>query len=104
MTLVGSLSDIMGRRWFLIGSQTLGVIGCILAARATSVEYLIGASAVISLGASCHDLYPPLSLELVPNKYRGLTQGLVTFAVMPTLGLGPLFARMFVEYTTIGWR
>lgn len=104
MLLVGSLSDILGRRYFLIGSQTIGTVGFIVAAKATSVNGLIGASCVIAIAGSCHDLYPPLSLELVPNKYRGITQGLVTLAVMPTLGFGPLFARMFVQYTALGWR
>ena len=104
MLLVGSLSDIMGRRYFLIGSQSIGFIGGILAAKAESVNWLIGAQAIIGIAGSCHDLYPPLALEILPNKYRGYGQAAVTAATMATLGLGPLFARMFVQYTSEGWR
>ncbi|KAF2652922.1 fungal trichothecene efflux pump [Lophiostoma macrostomum CBS 122681] len=104
MLLVGSLSDIMGRRWFLIGSQSIGFIGFCIAAKAASVNGLIGASAVIAVAGSCHDLYPPLTLELLPNKYRGYGQAAMTVAVMPTLGLGPVFARMMVQNTALGWR
>lgn len=45
--LVGRLGDIFGRRWFLIGGQTLGAIGSIIGARATSVNILMGSTAFI---------------------------------------------------------
>lgn len=40
--VVGRLSDIFGRRWFFIGGQIIGVLGCIVCAKATSVPMLIG--------------------------------------------------------------
>jgi MFS family permease len=44
LVLVGRLSDIFGRRYFFIGGQVIGVIGCIVCAKASSVPMLIGKS------------------------------------------------------------
>jgi MFS family permease len=45
--LVGRLGDIFGRRWFVIGGQTLGVIGAIIGATAPNINVLMGATAFI---------------------------------------------------------
>jgi MFS family permease len=42
LVLVGRLSDIFGRRYFFVGGQIIGVLGCIVCAKATSVPMLIG--------------------------------------------------------------
>jgi MFS family permease len=44
LVLVGKLSDVFGRRYFFIGGQIIGVIGCIVCAKSTSVPMLIGKS------------------------------------------------------------
>lgn len=42
LVLVGRLSDIFGRRYFFIGGQVIGVLGCVVCAKSTSVPMLIG--------------------------------------------------------------
>ncbi|CAK7216997.1 hypothetical protein SCUCBS95973_003002 [Sporothrix curviconia] len=79
LLLVGNISDIVGRRYFLLGGQFVNFVGAIIAARATSVNMLIGASALVGLG--------PHSL-----------------AVFPTIALGPAFARYMVANPKFGWR
>lgn len=53
--------------------------------------------------AGCgHVLYPLLVQEIVPNKYRGWSQCLITLSIFPTLGLEPAIARSLVQYTELG--
>jgi hypothetical protein len=42
LVLVGKLSDVFGRRYFFIGGQLIGVIGCVVCVKSTSVPMLIG--------------------------------------------------------------
>jgi MFS family permease len=65
---------------------------------------LIGGTVLTAVAGAGQQLYPLLCQELVPNKHRALIQGAVTFALIPTLGFGPLIARVLVEKTTLGWR
>ncbi|CAK7204997.1 hypothetical protein SEUCBS139899_007760 [Sporothrix eucalyptigena] len=104
LLLVGSISDVVGRRYFLLGGQLINFVGAIIAARATNVNMLIGASALVGLGQATQLLYPMLIQEIVPNKYRGMSQGLITLAVFPTIALGPAFARYMVANPKFGWR
>ena len=104
LLLVGSISDVLGRRWFLIGGQVLGFIGACMSATAQSVNIIIAANMFIGMGGATQVLYPLLVHEIVPNKYRGFAQGAIMAAVFPSLGLGPAFTRMMVQYTAAGWR
>lgn len=104
LLLVGSISDVLGRRWFMIGGQVIGFIGACMAATANKIDIIIGANLFIGIGGATQVLYPLLVHEIVPNKYRGFAQGAIMAAVFPTLGLGPAFARMMVQYTELGWR
>lgn len=104
LLLVGSLSDVLGRRYFMVVGQAFGFVGSCIAARATNISTLIGANVLIGISGATQVLYPLLIQEIVPNKYRGLSQSLITLSVFPTLGLGPAFARMMVEYTELRWR
>ncbi|KAF9870587.1 hypothetical protein CkaCkLH20_11893 [Colletotrichum karsti] len=104
LLLVGSLSDVLGRRYFMVAGQACGFIGSVIAARADDITTLIGANVLLGMAGATQVLYPLLSQEIVPNKYRGFSQSAITLSVFPTIGLGPAFARMMVEYTAQGWR
>jgi MFS family permease len=106
LLLVGSVSDAVGRRYFMIGGQTFSVIGAILAATSKNVNSLIGANVFIGMAGSAQVLYPLLSQEIVPNKYRGWSQGIITLLVLPSIGFGPIVGRtMVVNLHDIGgWR
>uniref|UniRef100_A0A0B7K2X7 Major facilitator superfamily (MFS) profile domain-containing protein n=1 Tax=Bionectria ochroleuca TaxID=29856 RepID=A0A0B7K2X7_BIOOC len=104
LLLVGSISDVLGRRYFTIAGQALGLVGAIIAATSKNINTLIGANVFIGLGGATQVLYPLLIMEIVPNKHRGTAQSLITLSAFPSMGLGPGFARMMVEYTALGWR
>lgn len=50
--LVGRLSDIFGRRWFLIVGNLLAVVANVVAATATSVGALIAANSLNGLASA----------------------------------------------------
>lgn len=98
------LSDILGRRYFLVGGQTFGVIGSIICATGNNVNVLIGGSVLAGIGGAAALLYPVVIHELLPNKYRHWGQAAITLAVLPTLGFGTAIARTMVASTSVGWR
>jgi MFS family permease len=100
--LVGSISDIIGRRWFLIGGQIFGVVGSVLGGSSKNINMLVGASVFTGIAAACQLTYPLLIMEIVPNKYRGWGQGAITMLVLPSLGFGPIVGRAIIENG--GWR
>lgn len=101
---MGSISDVIGRRYFLIGGELFGLIGSIIGATAKDVNVLIGATVFIGIAAAVQLSYPLLVMEIVPNKYRGWAQGIITFLVLPSLGFGPIVGRTLVSLGEGGWR
>jgi Na+/melibiose symporter-like transporter len=52
LILVGRLSDLFGRRWFMIGGSFLGLLGSIVCATAKDINAMIAGETLIGLGAS----------------------------------------------------
>lgn len=52
LTLVGRLSDIFGRRWFMIGGCSLGIVGSIINATAQSIPTIIGGTVFVGLAGA----------------------------------------------------
>lgn len=102
--LCGRLSDILGRRYFLLGGMLLSVVGSIVCATAKNVNVVIGGSVLTGTGAAAALMYPIIIHEVLPNKYRHWGHAAVTLSVLPTLGFGSAIARTFVARTTLSWR
>jgi MFS family permease len=98
------ISDILGRRYFLVGGQLFGTVGSIVCATGNTVDVLIAGSVLAGIGGAVALLYPVIIHELIPNKYRHWGQAAVTLSVLPTLGFGPAIARSMVANTVLGWR
>jgi MFS family permease len=103
-TLIGRLSDIFGRRWFIIGTSILGLVGNIIAATAQSVNTLIAANVFNGLAASGQLSFPVIIGELVPNRARGPYNVVVLLSSTPFAVFGPVIARAFIQHTERGWR
>lgn len=104
LLIVGRLSDILGRRYFMIGCQSLALIGSIVSATAKSVNTVIAGSVLIGIAAGGQQLFPIIIQEMVPNRYRFYGQAAITTAVMPTIGFSPAIARSLVAHTALAWR
>lgn len=102
-TLVGRLSDIFGRRYFLAGGQGLGVIGGIICGTAKNVPTLIGGSALVGLAGSTALSFPFIIGELVPMKYRFLGNAYANTWCIPFSGLAPVVANSLVARASWRW-
>ncbi|CAM1501738.1 Fc.00g037220.m01.CDS01 [Cosmosporella sp. VM-42] len=102
--LVGRLSDLYGRKWMVMSTTVLGLIGCILGATAQSVGQLIASNGCNGIAAAGQLSFGIVLGELVPNKQRGPILTLVFMSSLPFAVFGPIIARTLIENTGPGWR
>ncbi|KAF2473138.1 trichothecene efflux pump [Lindgomyces ingoldianus] len=102
--LVGRLSDIFGRKWMVMGTSILGLLGCIVGGTAKSINTLIGANLMNGIAAAGQLSFGIVLGELVPNKHRGPIVTLVFLSSLPFAVFGPIIARLFILHTAAGWR
>ncbi|CAI6340163.1 unnamed protein product [Periconia digitata] len=102
--LVGRLSDIFGRKWMVMGTSVLGLLGCIVGGTAKNIDTLIGANLMNGIAAAGQLSFGIVLGELVPNKQRGPIVTLVFASSLPFAVFGPIIARTFIEKTAAGWR
>lgn len=102
--LVGRLSDLFGRKWMVMSTTALSLIGTILGGFAQNVTMLIVANGCNGIGAAGQLSFGIVLGELVPNKMRGPIVTLVFLSSLPFAVFGPVIARTFIEKTEPGWR
>ncbi|CAK7202258.1 hypothetical protein SEUCBS139899_004980 [Sporothrix eucalyptigena] len=102
--LIGRLSDIFGRKWMVMGTTVLSLVGCIVGATAHAVNTLIGANLLNGLSAAGQLSFGITMGELVPNKHRGVVVTIVFLSSLPFAVFGPVIARSFINNTSSGWR
>lgn len=101
--LFGALSDIFGRRWFVLGGNTFGLIGAIIAATAQNISTLIGASVFIGIAAAVQLSYTMIIGELVPIKDRGYWYAVTLVPVIPFAFFGAFLSHNFLLIATWRW-
>jgi hypothetical protein len=84
--LVGRLSDIFGRKWMVMGTSFLGLLGCIVGGTAKNIDTLVGANLMNGIGAAGQLSFGIVLGELVPNKHRGPIVTLVFVSSLPFAG------------------
>ena len=102
--LVGRLSDLYGRKWMVLSTSVLGLIGCILGATSHSIAQLIVSNGCNGIAAAGQLSFGIILGELVPNKQRGPIVTLVFLSSLPFAVFGPVIARSFIDHTAAGWR
>ncbi|KAF6810260.1 trichothecene efflux pump [Colletotrichum sojae] len=102
--LVGRLSDIYGRKWMVLGTSILGLVGCIIGSCAQTVETLIAANVCNGIAAAGQLSFGIVMGELVPNKWRGPIVTVVFLSSLPFAVFGPVIARSFFDNTVSKWR
>jgi MFS family permease len=102
--LVGRLSDIFGRKWMVLGTNALSLVGCAVGGAAPSVEALIAANVCNGLAAAGQLSFGIVVGELVPNVMRGPAVTVVFLSSLPFAVFGPSIARALIANTAAGWR
>lgn len=102
--LVGRLSDLYGRKWMVLGTSMLGLIGCVIGSCAQTVETLIAANVFNGLASAGQLSFNVVMGELVPNKWRGAVCSFILLSSLPFAVFGPVIARSFFNNTVSKWR
>ncbi|KIX03612.1 uncharacterized protein Z518_07165 [Rhinocladiella mackenziei CBS 650.93] len=101
-TIAGSCSDIFGRRNFTIAGNLFGVVGCIIASQATSVNTIIIGMSLMGFGTAPQLLSLACATEIVPKRNRGETLAFLNLASLPGSAFGSVIAYALAEH--LNWR
>lgn len=105
LVIVGRITDIFGRRWFVISFTALGVVGCIVCMTANNIPVLIGGMVLLGLSTACGMSFPFLMGELVPIRYRYAANAGLYVLLLPASGFGPMISQAVINYhPDVGWR
>jgi len=77
---ISQAADYWGRKWFLTILTLLGAVGCIITARANSMNMVIAGQCVAGISYGAQPLLHAVTSEVLPRKYRPYAQGLDNFA------------------------
>ncbi|KAF4954933.1 hypothetical protein FGADI_4933 [Fusarium gaditjirri] len=102
--IVGRLSDLYGRKWMVMSTTLLGLVGCVIGGTAKSVGMLIASNGCNGLAAAGQLSFGIVLGELVPNKHRGPMVGFIFLTSIPFGVFGPVVARTMIENIHEGWR
>lgn len=75
VTVGGRLSDVMGRRYFLLVGAFAAAVGAIIGATGRSIDQMIASGIVFGFGGGFQEMCFSCAMELVPNKQRFRTLG-----------------------------
>ncbi|PQE12793.1 hypothetical protein CJF30_00002672 [Rutstroemia sp. NJR-2017a BBW] len=105
--IFGSLSDRVGKKWFLVAGALVGVAGSCIAGSANSIQAIIGGQ--IMNGAANAGCIISISCiqEIMPNKLRPWAMGVSQMMASALVVLGTFLAAFFVRDNTGGaggWR
>lgn len=102
--ITGTVSDLIGRRWFAVMAPITGAIGGLIGALAQNVDTVIVAMTFHGLmGANC-SLMIPMVCELVPSNRRGIVLGSMNVCVGFFTIAGSYIGHLLVHNTAPGWR
>ncbi|KAM3454731.1 hypothetical protein NHJ6243_008771 [Beauveria neobassiana] len=104
MPMFGQLANVFGRRWPLILSGVVFMIGSSVCGGANSMAAMIAGRALQGVGgAGIGVLCEIVICDLVPLRDRGTYMGAVLGMVGIGAALGPLFGGLLVSYSTWRW-
>lgn len=66
----GRLSDIFGRRYFMLAGAFISFIGTIVGATGRSIPQMICSGVLFGIGSGIQEMGFACIMEFVPNKYR----------------------------------
>ena len=70
VSIGGRLSDIFGRRYFMLTGSFLGIIGCVVGATGKSINQMIASGAIFGIASGFQEMAYACLQEILPNKYR----------------------------------
>lgn len=106
--IIGDLSDIFGRRSFLLVACATGVLGTILSGVATSMDMVIAGQIFNGFAMACGFLSSPSLQEMVPKELRPLAIACATLLSSFSFIGGPIIEGLLIQKKVggefDGWR
>lgn len=100
---VGSISDLMGRRWVAIMGAVFVIIGMIICSTAHEMNIFIGGMVFAGIGAGINELTAlAVTSELAPTAKRGKYVAILIFTIIPFCP-SVLWGQLIAYYSTWRW-
>ncbi|CAK7202974.1 hypothetical protein SEUCBS139899_005701 [Sporothrix eucalyptigena] len=99
----GRLSDIFGRRYFMLTGSLLGIVGCVVGATGKSINQMIGSGIIFGIASGFQEMSYACIQEILPNRYRMLGVGIFDSTLLVSY-CSPLIAYTFIDHYSITWR
>ncbi|KAK4934944.1 hypothetical protein LTR10_023910 [Elasticomyces elasticus] len=104
LIVAGSLSDLIGRRWFCIATGVTGIISALIGGLAQNIPTAIVAMSIMGLNGGLSVNSFSAVAELVPTKYRGYAIGTMNGSAVVWVACGSLIGHEMAVNTGPGWR
>ncbi|KAI0145399.1 fungal trichothecene efflux pump [Xylariaceae sp. FL1272] len=103
VSIGGRLSDIFGRRYFMITGALISIVGTIVGATGQSINQMIASGVLFGLGSGFQELCYACVQEVVPNHWRVRAVGLLDLSNLIAFS-SPVISYVFIAFQPIGWR
>ncbi|ROT42671.1 MFS general substrate transporter [Sodiomyces alkalinus F11] len=103
VSIGGRLSDIFGRRYFMMTGALISIAGCLVGANGKSINQMIASGALFGIGSGFQELCYACVQEVVPNRYRIVAVGGLDVSLALAFS-SPVISYAFIAYQDIGWR
>ncbi|KAG7143054.1 Trichothecene efflux pump TRI12 like protein [Verticillium longisporum] len=103
VSIGGRLSDIFGRRYFMMTGALISICGCLVGANGRSINQMIASGALFGIGSGFQELCYACVQEAVPNRYRVMAVGGLDVSLALAFS-SPLVSYAFIAHQDIGWR
>lgn len=70
ISVAGRLSDIFGRRYFMLAGAIIAIVGCIVGATGQSINQMIASGVILGTGGGIQEMSYACIQEIVPNSWR----------------------------------
>ena len=87
---IARAADLWGRKWFLVVPTSMGFVGSMIVARASSMQMAIAGSVFGGMSFGAQPLVHAVASETMPRKYRSFAQGACNAAI----ALGSIFSLL----------
>ncbi|KAI4723378.1 hypothetical protein E4T48_00572 [Aureobasidium sp. EXF-10727] len=101
--IFGSLTDRLGKKWFIVGGCAFGVVGSFVSSSATSVYRIIGGNILTGIANAGCIVSIAANQEITPNKFRPYAFGFAQTINSVAAIAGTFSAALFVKFATWNW-
>ncbi|KIH95304.1 hypothetical protein SPBR_03933 [Sporothrix brasiliensis 5110] len=104
VSIGGRLTDIFGRRYFMITGALISIAGTLVGANGKSIPMMIVSGALFGVGSGFQELCYACAQEIVPNRYRVMAVGGLDVSLALAFS-SPVVAYAIAGYhPSVGWR